>query len=147
MRVLRKLAALAAGFVALGVMVLPAVANASSTTKAAPLAGVCTVSGTWFEGNANGSMTVTANSDSCTGGGTIKWQAEEQCAITTGGTLYTYGGWKSGPDTSIAGDTRCTTGAGGEMLDGYIRINMNNPERTTLWVNGQLQHGSFSVHS
>jgi hypothetical protein len=145
MRVLRRLAALATGFVALGAMVLPTVANASNSQPSR--AGVCTVSGTWFEGNANGSVTVTANSDSCTGGGTIKWQAEEQCAVTTGGTLYTYGGWKSGPDTSIAGDSACTTSGGGEMLFGYIRINMNNPERFTLWQNGQTQHGTFSVHS
>lgn len=140
----RKLAALAIGGTALLGAGLPIAASASTTSP--HRAGVCTVSGSYTESSGGGSFTVVATSDTCVGGGTIKWQAEEQCA-RSGGNLFTYSLWKNGADSAVAGDSSCADAQGGEMLDGYIRINMNNPERTTLWTAGDAVSGTFSVHS
>lgn len=142
----RKLAAIAICGTALAGAGLPAAASAATTSP--HRAGVCTVSGSYTESDSGGSFTVVASSDTCTGGGTIKWQAEEQCAVTQGGDLFTYSLWKNGADSAVAGDSSCTAGSGGEMLDGYIRINMNNPERFTLWTESDSHSsGTFSVHS
>jgi hypothetical protein len=138
-----KLAALAIGGTAL--LGVPAAASASSHVP--PPAGTCTVHANYTLSTSGGSFQIVPTSDTCTGGGTVKYQAEEQCAVTQGGTLYTYGGWKDPFASSTAGDSSCTTGNGGEILDGYIRINMNNPIRVTCWVPGDPRIGTCTAHT
>lgn len=139
----RKLAALAVGGTALLGAGLPIAASASS--HAPHRAGTCTVTANYTLSVSGGSFEIDPSSDNCVGGGTIKYQAEEQCAVTTGGTEYNYGGWKDPFATSTAGDSLCASGHGGEIEAGYIRINMNNPQRTTCWVPGDPVHGSCTA--
>jgi hypothetical protein len=107
---------------------------------AAPLAGTCHVTADYT--NAATTFKVIAVTDSCSGGGSVKYQAEQQCA-EPGGAFYSYGSWLTS-GTSTATDSGCGTGVGGEKVDGYMRLNMNNPVRFTCWVPGDPNTGTCS---
>lgn len=136
---MRRLLMLAVGLAPAAGIALP-VTGASASAAGSHRAGTCTVTVDYTMHNVAEIFDVSATSNSCTGGGTIKYQAEFRCSGGPGPDFY--GQWENGTGAlSAATDGNCAS-SGHSIVAGSLRINMNNPIRKDCWVPGDSLNGS-----